>query len=131
MAKTTKTSTTKRTRKKAVPEPSGLEPHTDIIIVLYFNVSKMEPMQASTALIELRDGMRKALSFAAHVLVLPVFSGDTRIECINPRLLEKEEYKRVSRVIKNAEEAVDSLLGSAIDNLFSAAFEREPTEIKA
>ena len=65
-----------------------------------------------------RDEMRNVLGFAAHLLVLPVYNTDTRIECINPVLLEAKEFSRVKEVIDRVEEAVDVLLVSTAMNAF-------------
>ena len=106
-----KTVAKKVSRKKAL-EPSGFPPPTDIVIVFYLNISGYTQVEASNAIVRVRDEMRNVLGFAAHLLVLPVYNTDTRIECINPVLLEAKEFSRVKEVIDRVEEAVDVLLVS-------------------
>jgi hypothetical protein len=102
--------------RKKVLEPSGFPPPTDIVIVFYLNISGYTQLEASNAIVRVRDEMRNVLGFAAHLLVLPVYNTDTRIECINPVLLEAKEFSRVKEVIDRAEEAVDVLLVSTAMN---------------
>ncbi len=42
----------------------------------------------------------------AHNIILPITNGNSRVECINPKLVSEEEYQSAKEVLKRAEDAL-------------------------
>ena len=63
----------------------------DLILVIYINVGKMDMAQASRYCHACKKNIQDRTEDYT-VFYVPVRSGETRIECINPVLMDKKEY---------------------------------------
>jgi len=49
-----------------------------------------------------------------YTFYVPIFEGDTRIECINPKLIGEDEYLKVKKILEENQKIVDNLLKNGI-----------------
>lgn len=73
-----------------------------LILVIYVNVAKQSPRDIDETMQRVRDHLdpkdENILSY-----YMPVFSGDNRVECINPKLVSEDDYVQ-------AKEALDTMI---------------------
>ena len=50
-------------------------------------------------------------------IILPVRNRETRVDCINPKLISAEEYKNVEEILKRNEQIVNMVLKSELGRL--------------
>jgi hypothetical protein len=80
-----------------------------IILAHYINVGNMSPQKVA----ETMDDIRKAITPHDDQLVhflYPVRDQETRIECINPKLVSEEDYQQARRVLEKNQAIVTRLL---------------------
>ena len=79
-----------------------------LFLVSYLNISTI----ASTDISQFLDEFSRAIKFDDSVqhLIIPIRDGETRVECINPVLLNEEQYKETEEKIKNLQEKVEEAL---------------------
>ena len=81
-----------------------------IILVYYINVSGKSTMKAKQILADLSQNLIKSddiLNF-----IFPILSGETRVECINPKLVSGEEFENALDILTNNQKIVSDLLES-------------------
>ncbi len=90
------------------------------ILVYYINVGNMSSEEVSEFLQNISTGLietEKENNILSYLV--PIKDTETRIECINPRLLTEEEYLEAKNALKNCKrkmnEFVESLLESKND----------------
>jgi hypothetical protein len=73
-----------------------------LFIIIYVNVGLIHPTDVSMCLEEIA----KVTKFDESVvrLIIPVREGETRVECINPKLLNEESYKEVEKTVEKLKE---------------------------
>ena len=77
-----------------------------LFIVVYLNISNFSDQQNIKAYIY---NISNSLKYddTINTLVIPVRDSETRIECINPMLLNKEQYKEVENKINEFKEKIN------------------------
>ena len=73
-----------------------------LLIVIYVNIAPIDSAYVSECLHEIA----KATMFDESIvrLVIPVREGETRVECINPKLLNEDAYKEVEETVEKLKE---------------------------
>lgn len=79
-----------------------------IILVHYINVGDSSPASVS----DLMLNITKSLTGQDDVLhyIYPIREGDTRVDCINPKLVTGNEYKYASEVLSFNEKLVKTII---------------------
>jgi len=82
-----------------------------IIIVCYVHVGNMvgQDVDNLMAKIGIMLKEREETEGILHYLI-PIYSGSSRIECINPKLLTEDEYAHTKVVLDNAQAAFKDLM---------------------
>lgn len=94
-----------------------------VILVFYLSRSNYLPRQV--------DEIKKTLPPEVTTFFIPT-DGETRIECINPKMITGEEYVHVKKVLDECQSNVNGLLlrfaaGEKIQDLFAGEFgDKEP-----
>jgi hypothetical protein len=85
-----------------------------IILVHYINVGNVSPQRVS----ELLYDVSKSLAGQDDVLhyVYPITQGETRVDCINPKLVTGEEYKYVKEVLSFNESLIKTIVGKNVND---------------
>lgn len=82
----------------------------DLILVIYINVGKMDMNQAERYI----DTCKKNIQDRTDdftIFYVPTRSGETKVECINPILMDKKEYdNKVLRVLSEYQMKVDEFI---------------------
>ena len=66
-----------------------------LIVVFYFNVSKYNKIDVPSILYKVERYIK--FDDSVHSFVIPVYDGESRVECINPKLINEEDYKKVEK----------------------------------
>jgi hypothetical protein len=85
-----------------------------IILVFYIYVGDLSGTQVEELLDELKShyfGEWENENTLAYWI--PINEGDTRVECINPKLVGPEKYEKVSQEIERAKVSLDKFIQSS------------------
>jgi hypothetical protein len=80
-----------------------------IILVYYLNLGNITPERASEILESFGANLYRKIKEAHHIL-LPIRNGNTRVECLNPKIITQEEYRSVKVFLERAEGALSDIL---------------------
>ena len=84
----------------------------DIILVIYINIGQKEISEAQDYI----DRVKKDIEIKTEkftVFFVPIRQGDSRIECINPILLDKKTYEtKVSKILFDYESKLNEFLST-------------------
>ena len=80
-----------------------------LIMVYYLNLGNVSSQREDEILADFSANLNRSIKEAHHIL-LPISDGDTRVECINPKLITQEEYESVEVFLKKAEDALSNFL---------------------
>lgn len=92
-----------------------------VILVFYLSTSVHIPQQV--------EEMRKSIPTEVVTFFIPT-DGETRIECINPKMITGEEYVHVKKILDECQSNVNGLLlrlsaGEKIHDLFASEFSED------
>jgi len=89
-----------------------------IIIVYYLNVDGLSPEDVARFCSETARSLEKKFGSNQYTnIILPVRNRETRVDCINPKLISAEEYKNVEEILKRNEQIVNMVLKSELGRL--------------
>ena len=79
-----------------------------LFLIIYLNIGSIADVDVSEYIRQFAD----SLTFDESVvrLIIPIRKGETRVECINPVLLNEEQYKEAEEKIKSLQEEVEKAL---------------------
>ena len=80
-----------------------------LILVYYLNLGNITPQRASEILESFGANLYREIKEAHHIL-LPIRNGNTRVECLNPKIITQEEYRSVKGFLERAEDALSNFL---------------------
>ncbi len=85
-----------------------------IILAHYINVGNVSPQKVA----EILGNISKSLAGQEDVLhyVYPIREGDTRVDCINPKLVTGEEYKYAKEVLSFNEKLVKTVIDKSMND---------------
>lgn len=75
-----------------------------VILVFYVNVDGLEPEDVESYMCNVRERLRDDNTTQ---YLIPVTNQQTKVECINPKLVSKEEYQGVREVLERQKESYD------------------------
>ncbi len=71
-----------------------------IILITYFKISKNSSKEQINKIIEsFSVGFDQAFKEDYHCFYIPIYDGDSRVECINPKLVDDEDYKKAKEAL--------------------------------
>ena len=76
-----------------------------LFIIIYMNVGSVNSADVPVYLEEIERATRFDESIVR--LIIPVREGETRVECVNPKLLNEENYKEVEETIEKIKKLLD------------------------
>ena len=80
-----------------------------LILIYYLNLGNITPQRASEILESFGANLNQEIKEAHHIL-LPIRNGNTRVECLNPKIITQEEYRSVKGFLEKAEGALSDIL---------------------
>jgi hypothetical protein len=85
-----------------------------IILAHYINVGNVSPQKVA----EIMSELSKSLAGQEDVLhyIYPITQGDTRVDCINPKLVTGEEYKYAKEVLSFNESLVKTIISKNMND---------------
>jgi len=81
-----------------------------IILVHYINVGNIDECDIEEFITKISKGLKPESDDDALFYFIPVRLGDSRVECINPKVVSDEFYEEVLGVLENAHDAYNELL---------------------
>jgi hypothetical protein len=82
-----------------------------LILIAYFRISEKSTKEQINKVIEnLSVGFDQAFKDQYHCFYIPAYEGDTRIECINPKLVSEEDYKKAKEALSLGQEMMYKFL---------------------
>lgn len=64
-----------------------------IILIFYINVGNVDDIDVSTYINEIADNFKPNKGDEMIHYYIPIRDGETRVECINPKLVSDEDYQ--------------------------------------
>ena len=81
-----------------------------IFFVVYLNVGTAADSEIEDSVKRLADTLN--FDDSVQLFIIPCRGSDTRIECINPVLLDEKQYKSVEKKIKGLKKTVEEKLAT-------------------
>ena len=81
-----------------------------IFLVVYLNVGTAADSETEDSVKRLADTLN--FDDSVQLFIIPCRGSDTRIECINPVLLDEKQYKSVEKKIKGLKKTVEEKLAT-------------------
>lgn len=88
-----------------------------LFIVFYVNVSKISPSSINSVLKHISESMK--YDDTINRIIIPIFNGETKVECINPKLLNEDQYKKVKDQLFEIENKFNSFINSDLKEMES------------
>lgn len=91
-----------------------------VIIVHYINVHELPNIKRSQMLYEIKSVIEKNSENYNGIMniIMPVQSGESRVECINPRYMDEEEFENIHHMAEVFKGILDEKL-KGNENLFA------------
>jgi hypothetical protein len=97
-----------------------------LILVHYISVGNISYKDVEGHLLKIRDQMSSPKD--EHIsYFIPVRDSDSRVECINPKLLDKDEYKIHLKRLKKAEKEFYKVIESMNESKFTKKVNKKIT----
>ena len=82
-----------------------------IILITYFKISKNSSKEQINKIIEsFSVGFDQAFKEDYHCFYIPIYDGDSRVECINPKLVDDEDYKKAKEDMSSGQNMMKEFL---------------------
>ena len=81
-----------------------------IFLVLYVDVSRIPIEDTYEYLSTVTDAFERIKDESVQMAILPVREQETRLECINPVLLNEEQYAQVQEKLNDFQKVFDELM---------------------
>ena len=81
-----------------------------IILVHYINVGNVGNMDCSDVMEEIVDKFSPKEEDNIISYWIPIKNGETRVECINPKLVSEEDYSEAKKVLDRNQEIVNEII---------------------
>lgn len=84
-----------------------------IILVYYVYVGDMSPNEVEDFINQLNNGL-SSIESQNNILsfIVPTKTENTKIECINPKLVSDEDYKHAKKVLSNCKKKMNNFIKS-------------------
>lgn len=87
-----------------------------VILVFYVGVKGLTDSQVYRHMSDIQDAIRVKPMEGCKVLVLPTAeTNEVRVECINPKLVTEEEFKKASALIEKSEKAISDFMNEFLN----------------
>ena len=82
-----------------------------IILIFYIDIGGLSRQRAQEGLNSIAKMLEKdAENEPILTFIMPIKNGDSRVECINPKLVSEEEYGNAKEVLERNQKTLDDLL---------------------
>lgn len=85
-----------------------------LFLVIYLNIGSIADGDVSEYIWKFADSL--TYDESVERLIIPIRKGETRVECINPVLLNEEQYEGVRKKIENLSQEVSDALKTLSDD---------------
>ena len=81
-----------------------------IILVVYISIDKLEESRVSNYIVEVIDKIGKSPGPGVFMYFLPTHEPNSRIECLNPKLMTEIEFANVQETLDKMQETLRQTL---------------------
>lgn len=94
-----------------------MDNNNPLILVFYINIGNLDredvPKYIEATRKSMTEGIKEDGRIDPVTFFIPIRDGDSRLECINPKIVIGEEFMKVKSILERLEVAVDSLANKA------------------
>jgi hypothetical protein len=80
-----------------------------LILAIYVHVGNMSPADIAEHMDRMMGSLNNKDENILHY-VIPIQEGNSRIECLNPKLVLEKDYDKIQEIIENNQKIVDEFL---------------------
>lgn len=80
-----------------------------LILVAYINISGISDADVSSFLMEATHNLKPEEDDSILFYIIPVRGEESRLECINPKLVSKEDYEKAQRACEKITEKLKEI----------------------
>ncbi len=80
-----------------------------LILVAYINIGNINDADVSTFVAETAQNLKPKEDDSILFYVIPVRGEESRLECVNPKLVSEEEYEKAKRACEKITEKLKEL----------------------
>lgn len=80
-----------------------------LVLIFYISVKNLDYSDISNYMEDVANHLRSVDNDILNYFI-PVFDGDTRVECLNPKLLSDKEYQKSLDVLERNKKATEELI---------------------
>jgi len=82
-----------------------------IILIFYIDIGNLNKQRAEESLARISNMLsRDAENEPILTFIIPIKNGDSRVECINPKLVSEEEYENAKEVLERNQKTLDAFI---------------------
>lgn len=81
-----------------------------IILVFYLKIGNMSEENAVSIIEKFRLELEREENIIYYII--PIRDGETKVECINPKLVSEEDYQQAKKVLENNQKVVNEIVES-------------------
>lgn len=78
-----------------------------LILVVYIYVGNINESELEKFMDRVVQSLRDE---TRDIIVIPVRNGETRVECINPKIISEDEYGRVLEIVNEAKDKIEEFI---------------------
>ncbi len=93
-----------------------------LILVFYINIGNTEDKDVPSLMKELIARTREQSQNEERSYWFPTREGESRVECINPQLINNDQYKEVRSILDRNQKIVDELIDQKLKGTISPRF---------
>jgi len=86
-----------------------------IILVCYINVTNVDNSDVHRLCSDFANGISNIIDNTVEYFILPVIDSQTRIECINPVLLDEKQYQDIKKKLESIDKEFFKILNKDED----------------
>lgn len=76
-----------------------------IILIIYFGISKF----SDNIIFNMAELMKDSFDESVKTIIIPdKFSSKTRVECINPKLCDENQWEKIEEIIEKANKIINN-----------------------
>jgi hypothetical protein len=84
----------------------------DIILIIYLNIGNRTFQEAFEYISDIKDNLYVSKPHWLYFYLIPVREGETRVECVNPKLVSESDFTEAKKALDNMIERVNNLYGT-------------------
>lgn len=81
----------------------------EILLIVYINIGNMNPNDIHKHIDRIAGMLREGNPDGVHSYLIPIREGETRVECVNPKMVSESDYADAKKALDDMIERVSKL----------------------